>query len=59
MLLFLPFPPFPPFNLRYVACGLGPEWMRTNQKVRLLMSDMKGARATQHSTKKMIDETIV
>ncbi|KAK6302480.1 hypothetical protein J4Q44_G00268350 [Coregonus suidteri] len=50
-------------SFRY-HCQLYSEWRRTNQKVRLLMPDMKGAHSTQHSiptksTKKMTDETIV
>eukprot|EP00064_Thunnus_orientalis_P021597 superscaffoldBa00006650_g21763 len=50
-------------SFRY-HCQLYSEWRRTNQKVRLLMPDMKGAHTTQRSvptksTKKMTDETIV
>ena len=50
-------------SFRY-HCQLYSEWRRTNQKVRLLMPDTKGAHATQHSlptksTKKTTDETIV
>ncbi|XP_013995269.1 E3 ubiquitin-protein ligase MARCHF2 isoform X1 [Salmo salar] len=50
-------------SFRY-HCQLYSEWRRTNQKVRLLMPDIKGAHSTQHSvptksTKKMTDETIV
>ncbi|CAB1325995.1 unnamed protein product [Coregonus sp. 'balchen'] len=50
-------------SFRY-HCQLYSEWRRTNQKVRLLMPDIKGAHSTQHSvptksTKKMADETII
>lgn len=53
----------PQVSFRY-HCQLYSEWRRTNQKVRLLMPDIKGAHSTQHSvptksTKKMTDETIV
>lgn len=66
MLLSLPCPSptvFPQVSFRY-HCQLYSEWRRTNQKVRLLMPDMKGAHTTQRSvptklTKKMTDETIV
>ncbi|KAG7214602.1 hypothetical protein INR49_010494, partial [Caranx melampygus] len=49
-------------SFRY-HCQLYSEWRRTNQKVRLLMPDMKGGHTTQRSvptksTKKMTDETI-
>lgn len=55
--------PQPQVSFRY-HCQLYSEWRRTNQKVRLLMPDMKGAHTTQRSvptklTKKMTDETIV
>lgn len=53
----------PQVSFRY-HCQLYSEWRRTNQKVRLLMPEIKGAHSTQHSvptksTKKMTDETIV
>ena len=55
----------PPLQVSFrYHCQLYSEWRRTNQKVRLLMPDAKGAHATQHplptkSTKKTTDETIV
>lgn len=57
------FQPRSQVSFRY-HCQLYSEWRRTNQKVRLLMPDMKGAHTTQRSvptklTKKMTDETIV
>lgn len=50
-------------SFRY-HCQLYSEWRRTNQRVRLLMPDIKGGHTTQRSmptksTKKMTDETIV
>lgn len=51
-------------SFRY-HCQLYSEWRRTNQKVRLLIPDTKGAHSTQHSLlstkllKKTADETIV
>lgn len=59
----LPPPIHSQVSFRY-HCQLYSEWRRTNQKVRLLMPDMKGAHTTQRSvptksTKKMTDETIV
>ncbi|XP_042605836.1 E3 ubiquitin-protein ligase MARCHF2 isoform X1 [Cyprinus carpio] len=51
-------------SFRY-HCHLYSEWRRTNQKVRLLIPDTKGAHSTQHSLlstkllKKTADETIV
>ena len=53
----------PQVSFRY-HCQLYSEWRRTNQKVRLLVPDMKGGHTTQHSvpaksTKKTTDETIV
>ncbi|XP_077580147.1 E3 ubiquitin-protein ligase MARCHF2-like [Stigmatopora nigra] len=50
-------------SFRY-HCQLYSEWRRTNQKVRLLMPDMKSSLPSQSSiptksTKKMTDETIV
>uniref|UniRef100_A0AAY4E8G9 E3 ubiquitin-protein ligase MARCHF2 n=1 Tax=Denticeps clupeoides TaxID=299321 RepID=A0AAY4E8G9_9TELE len=51
-------------SFRY-HCQLYSEWRRTNQKVRLLIPDVKGAQSTQHSLlstkllKKTADETVV
>ncbi|KTF87039.1 hypothetical protein cypCar_00046700 [Cyprinus carpio] len=56
--------PLTEVSFRY-HCQLYSEWRRTNQKVRLLIPDTKGAHSTQHSLlstkllKKTADETIV